>query len=149
MRYQAEETIHNFPFWSGAKDTIAELTYDEMNSLEQLIEEIFDGGDELPTDTEINDFVWFERDTIAQHLGYDDFDELMHRNDEPNLPTELTVDAIIDIDEDWEDFGKDDKLSAIDNYLYEEYEECAEDFDWEEDDCFNVHIYNIKWDTTE
>ena len=41
MRYQVEETIHNFPFWSGAKDTIEELTYDEMNSLEQLIEEVF------------------------------------------------------------------------------------------------------------
>ena len=82
MKYQVEESIHNFEFWSGAKDTIEELTHDEMNKLEELIEEIFDNGDELPTDTEINDFVWFERDTIAQHLGYDDFDELMHRNDE-------------------------------------------------------------------
>ena len=75
MRYQAEESIHNFQFWSGAKDTIAELTYDEMDSLEQLIEEIFYG--ELPTDTQINDFVWFERDVIAEHLGYEDFDALM------------------------------------------------------------------------
>lgn len=143
MRYQVEDNIYNFPFWSGAKDTIAELTMDEMQSLENLIDEIF--YDQLPTDTEINDFVWFERDTIAQHLGYDDFDELMHRNDEPNFPTELTVDAVIDIDVDWEDYDEDDKYSAIDNYLCEEYEEGATSFEWEEDEHFNVHIYNIEW----
>ena len=143
MRYQVEDNIHNFPFWSGAKDTIAELTIEEMNSLEALIEEIF--YDELPTDTQINDFVWFERDTIAQHLGYDDFDELMHRNDESNLPTELTVDAVIDIDEDWEDYDEDEKEPAIDNYLWETYEECVGSFEWEEDEHCNIHIYNIEW----
>ena len=118
---------------------------DEINSLEELIEEMFGYGDELPTDTEINDFVWFERDTIAQHLGYDDFDELMHRNDEPNLPKELTVDAVIDIDEDWAELDKDDKDAAIDNYLYDNHDECVLSFEWEEDEHFNVHIYNIEW----
>ena len=148
MRYQVEENIHNFQFWSGAKDTIAELTYDEMNSLEQLIEEIFDGRDELPTDTDINDFVWFERDTIAQHLGYDDFDELMHRNDEPNLPTELTVDGY-DISGDWEELDEDEKLDAISDYLSNEYEYCHDGFEYEEDENCNVQISNIKWDTTD
>lgn len=147
MRYQAEETIHNFPFWSGAKDTIAELTHNEMNSLEQLIEEVLYDGVELPTDTEINDFVWFERDTIAQHLGYEDFDELMHRNDEPNLPTELTVDGY-DISGDWEELDEDEKLDAISDYLSDEYEYCHDGFEYKEDDCCNVHISNIKWDTT-
>ena len=108
---------------------------DEMQSLENLIDEIF--YDELPTDTEINDFVWFERDTIAQHLGYDDFDELMHRNDEPI--TELTVDAVINIDEDWAELDKDDKDAAIDNYLYDNYDECVTSFEWEEDEHF------IEW----
>lgn len=148
MRYQVEETIHNFPFWSGAKDTIEELTYDEMNSLEQLIEEIFDGRDELPTDTEINDFVWFDRDTIAQHLGYDDFDELMHRNDEPNLPTELSVNCY-DINDCWDNLDEDEKLDEISDYLSNEYEYCHDGFVYEEDENCNVHISNIKWDTTD
>ena len=148
MRYQAEENIHNFPFWSGAKDTIAELTYDEMNSLEQLIEEMFDGRDELPTDTEINDFVWFDRDTIAQHLGYDDFDELMHRYDEPNLPTELSVDCY-DIDDDWDELNEYEKSDAISDYLSDEYEYCHKGFEFEETEGGDVNINNIKWDTTE
>jgi hypothetical protein len=146
MRYQVEDNIHNFPFWSGAKDTIAELTSDEMDSLEQLIEEVFDNGVELPTDTEINDFVWFERDTIAQHLGYDDFDELMHRNDEPNLPTELFVDYN-DISEDWEELDEDEKVDIISDYLSDEYGFCHDGFDYEELD--SIRIYNIEWDTTE
>ena len=29
-------------------------------------------------DTELNDFFWFERDLIAEWLGYEDYDELMH-----------------------------------------------------------------------
>ena len=146
MRYQVEDNIHNFPFWSGAKDTIAELTIGEMNSLEQLIEDVF--CDELPTDTEINDFVWFDRDTIAQHLGYEDFEELMHRNDEPNLPTELTVDGY-DINGDWEELDEDEKLDAISDYLSDEYEYCHDGFEYEEDENHNVQISNIKWDTTE
>ena len=28
-------------------------------------------------DVELNDFFWFERDTIAEWLGYEDYDELM------------------------------------------------------------------------
>ena len=144
MRYQVEENIHNFPFWSGAKDTIAELTYDEMNSLEQLIEEIFDGRDELPTDTEINDFVWFERDTIAQHLGYEDFEELMHRN---NLPKEIFIDYD-KLDIDWEEPDEDEILDAISDYLSDEYGFCHDGFEYK-DTGSCIHITNIKWDTTE
>lgn len=146
MRYQVEDNIHNFPFWSGAKDTIAELTIGEMNSLEQLIEDIF--CDELPTDTEINDFVWFERDTIAQHLGYDDFEELMHRYDEPELPTELLVDCY-DIDAEWYDLEEQEKSEAISDYLSDEYEYCHKGFEFEEVKDDNIHITDIKWDTTE
>ena len=28
-----------------------------------------------PTDTDINDFLWFERDQIAEYLGYEDWDD--------------------------------------------------------------------------
>lgn len=154
MKYQVEESIHNFQFWSGAEDTIAELTMDEMNSLEELIEEMLYYGDELPTDTEINDFVWFERDTIAQHLGYVDFDELMHRNDEPNLPEELFIDSC-DICKYWEELDDEEKSDMISDYLTEGYEYCHDGFVYEEGKFFNdnqyfdVYVSNIKWDTTE
>ena len=36
--------------------------------------------DDIMTETELNDFFWFKRDTIAEWLGYENFDEIMERN---------------------------------------------------------------------
>lgn len=35
-----------------------------------LLEEIF--ADTIPTETEVNDFLWFERDYIYESLGLDE-----------------------------------------------------------------------------
>ena len=61
--------------WSGAKDTLEDLSDADID----LIFDNLKGSytDELPTLTEINDFFWFERDTIAEWLGYSSYDELM------------------------------------------------------------------------
>lgn len=34
------------------------------------------------TDEDINDFLWFERDAIAEHLGYKDWEEYEYGKDE-------------------------------------------------------------------
>ncbi len=74
MKIYTEDSIRNFNFWSGAKDTVEDLTWEDFNILEPMIEEMFDGE---CSDTDLNDFFWFERDTIAEWLGYEDYDELM------------------------------------------------------------------------
>ena len=62
--------------WSGARDTLDELTMDETETLMHILEQ-----DPYTWDlTELNDFVWFERDTIAKWLGYEDFEAIMRRN---------------------------------------------------------------------
>ena len=72
MEYKVECDLEQFDAWSGGKDTLDVLidkgVCDEVQS---LIEEMF--CDETPTETTINDFLWFERDTIARHLGYEDW----------------------------------------------------------------------------
>lgn len=79
MKIYKEENLRNFEFWSGAKDRVKYLTDDELDQIEAILEDAYpDGMDE----TEINDLFWFEEDTIAEWLGYDDFEELMHRDDE-------------------------------------------------------------------
>ena len=77
MKYYTEKSLNNFEFWSGAKDTVEELTWNEIEQIESMLEDYF--CDEKLSDTKINDFFWFERDTIAQWLGYSSFDELMKR----------------------------------------------------------------------
>lgn len=62
--------------WSGARDTIADLTVDEVKTVLDILEET---AYEPMSLTEVNDFFWFERDTIAEWLGYEDYEEIMYR----------------------------------------------------------------------
>lgn len=68
MTYTQEFDIDNFPFWAGAKDVIAEVKkHNKMDELQSFIEDYF--ADQTPTKTQINDFVWFQRDFIFSNLG--------------------------------------------------------------------------------
>lgn len=79
MKIYKDESLTGFEFWSGAKDTVKYLTEDELETIENILEEQHpDGMDE----TELNDFFWFEDDTIAEWLGYEDFEAIMNRNDD-------------------------------------------------------------------
>jgi len=77
MDYIVNENLRDFEFWSGARDRVKYLTDEELDSLEPFVEEMF--GEELPTDTAINDLFWFDKDIIAQYLGYDSFEEIIMR----------------------------------------------------------------------
>lgn len=79
MKLYKEESISNFEFWSGAKDTAKYLTDKEFNTIESMLEDLYpEGMDE----TQLNDFFWFEDDTIAKWLGYSSFEEIMERDEE-------------------------------------------------------------------
>ena len=70
MEIYKEESLANFEFWSGAKDT-AERIWEEkgvagFDTIEQILEDMYpEGMDE----TEINDLFWFEPETIYEWLG--------------------------------------------------------------------------------
>ena len=75
MKIWSDDSIHNFNFWSGARDTVDDLFDSDFDILEPILEEYFNGEVE---DVDLNDFFWFERDTIASWLGYENYEELMH-----------------------------------------------------------------------
>lgn len=76
MKIYTEKSLNDFDFWSGAKGTVKYLTEDEINQIENILEDCFPEG---MSETEINDFFWFENDTIAEWLGYSSFDDIMYR----------------------------------------------------------------------
>ena len=83
MEYKVETSLERFPAWSGGKDTLETLIEKgDCDSVERLIEEIYADRGETPTETEINDFLWFERDFIAEHLGFRSWDEYEYGEDE-------------------------------------------------------------------
>lgn len=60
--------------WSGAIDTLNRIEDEGMEEeLMDFLEEVFNG--ETPTDTEVNDFLWFEDEYIFETLGIEDEEE--------------------------------------------------------------------------
>lgn len=84
MKVIEETSLKDFEFWGGAVNTVKYLTDDELDAIEESLEELYpDGMDK----TEINDYFWFDDDTIAEWLGYPDFEALMdeRKEDAPDL----------------------------------------------------------------
>lgn len=81
MIYSKDFSVDSFEFWSGGKDTVDDVRRAEkMDELQELIEEQF--SDRIPSDTEINDFVWFERGYIYSQLGLDENGKLPEDEEE-------------------------------------------------------------------
>ena len=61
--------------WSGARQTLDDIRNADLEEeFMQYLDEMF-GADEVG-DTELNDFIWFERDTIYDYLGLDENGEI-------------------------------------------------------------------------
>ena len=75
--YKEVNNRYDFDFWSGAKDTVKYLTDQEIETIFDLLDDC-DSGDGM-SETAVNDFFWFEDDTIAQWLGWTDFETLMEK----------------------------------------------------------------------
>ena len=60
--------------WSGAIDTLNTIEEHGMeNEFMSYLEDIF--YNEIPTMTEVNDFIWFEDETIFEDLGIEEEEE--------------------------------------------------------------------------
>ena len=53
--------------WSGAIDTLE--TIEENEKEEELMTLLENTFEDVPTDTEVNDFLWFDDDFIFEELG--------------------------------------------------------------------------------
>jgi len=74
MQFKTEKNLTEFNFWSGAKDH--DFTYNELNELETLIEDLFT---ETLTETKINDLFWFEEQLLCEIIGIDYENDYLNR----------------------------------------------------------------------
>lgn len=83
MEYKVDCSLDRFDAWSDGKDTLDVLiekgVCDEVENF--IMDCLID-----PTETEINDFLWFERDQIAAYLGYEDWDTFENGEEEEDEP---------------------------------------------------------------
>ena len=72
MEYKVEiNSLENFKAWSGGLETLNTVRERcGVDTLTVICEDIFSG--DIPTETTINDWLWFDSDFIYQALGYDD-----------------------------------------------------------------------------
>lgn len=73
MTVYKEINLCDFEFWSGARDITQYLTDEDFEVIESILLDLYPNG---ISETELNDLFWFEPDTIADWLGYNNFEEL-------------------------------------------------------------------------
>ena len=63
--------------WSGAKDTLEDIiSAEKEEEFMQYLDMVFSDREEIE-DTELNDYIWFERDYIYEALGLDENGKLI------------------------------------------------------------------------
>lgn len=103
--------------WSGARDTIASMSVEEVQTVLDILEE--SAGEEGESLTSVNDFFWFERDTIAEWLGFPSW-EKFERGDSFGIE-ELDSDELEEVRERYAIENERDADSVSDSELFEEY----------------------------
>ena len=89
--------------WSGAIDTIADIqNANKENEFMDFLEMVF--CDDVPTDTEVNDFIWFERDYIYENVGLTENGNLPEDEMEETLNESIES---LELEDDFEDFCND------------------------------------------
>lgn len=112
--------------WSGAIDTVTDIqNANKENEFMDFLEMVF--CDDVPTDTEVNDFIWFERDYIYEHIGLTEDGNLPEDEMEETLNESIES---LELENDFEDFCNDcdtcicnDICSTVDDCkaMFEDY----------------------------
>lgn len=67
--------------WSGALDTLEDIeNADKEDEVIDMLESVF--FDKTPSITEINDFLWHEREVVYDYLGLDENGELPQEDED-------------------------------------------------------------------
>lgn len=74
-------SLEYFEAWSGGKDTLNDIiAANKIAELDCMFEELF--SDSIPTETQVNDWLWFDREYIYENLGLDENGQLPEDEDE-------------------------------------------------------------------
>ena len=65
MRVYSEMSLTSFEFWAGAKENAKMLTYEEIEQVGCVLEDIY----EEIEDTTINDLFWFDFSWVCESIG--------------------------------------------------------------------------------
>lgn len=116
-------SMEEFPAWSGGKQNLDKvIEAGRIDELDSLVEELY--SDSIPTETELNDFLWF---------GLDEIDEFKHLWDTENwvLQSEEDGEVVYFVSADEMPTEDADKAAHFDS------EEAADEA--------RINIADVKW----
>lgn len=114
MRIYNELDLNTFEAWSGAVSTLERIQREgKCEALEAILEELFpDGMDE----TELNDLLWFEPDTVFEWVG-------LRTETQINDEIQEKKDRLDEIEAELEEYANDEDVTP------EELEEYKSDYE--------------------
>ena len=127
--------------WSGAVDTIADIqNANKETEFMNFLEMVF--CDEVPTDTAVNDFIWFERDYIYESLGMTENGELIEDKLEETLND--SINSLI-VSDNFEEFCGDCE-ECIFNAIYSAMIECEALFEDYKNQVVTIDDIKETWE---
>ena len=129
--------------WSGAVDTIADIqNANKEDEFMNFLEAVF--CDEVPTDTEVNDFIWHDRDYIYESLGLTENGELIEETMAKALND--SIDSLI-VSDDFDEFcGDCDCEKCICNEICRSLADCEALFEDYKNQVITIDDIKETWE---
>ena len=103
MTITYELDLNSFQAWSGAKETLERIQREgKCAELENILEELYPDG---MTETELNDLLWFEPETVYEWLG-------IRSEGQIEKEIEEAEEELAEVQSNLEDDLDDDELTA-------------------------------------
>ena len=112
MTITYELDLNSFEAWSGAKDTLERIQREgKCEALENILEELYPDG---MTETELNDLLWFEPETVYEWLGIRSEGQIEKEIEEAEAELEDKIsDMEFDLDDD---LTEEERKDIIESY---------------------------------
>ena len=112
MTITDELDLNSFQAWSGAKDTLERIQREgKCAELENILEELYPDG---MTETELNDLLWFEPETVYEWLGIRSEGQIKEEIEEAEAELEEKLsDLEFDLDDD---LTEEERKDIIESY---------------------------------
>ena len=112
MTITYELDLNNFKAWSGAVDTLERIQREgKCAELENILEELYPDG---MTETELNDLLWFEPETVYEWLGIRSEGQIEKEIEEAEAELEEKLsDLEFDLDDD---LTEEERKDIIESY---------------------------------
>lgn len=103
MMIKSDISLENFEAWNGAVDTLNRIINEnKCDELESMLEDLYPEG---MTDTQLNDLLWFESDTVFEWLGIRTYDQIKEELEEKKA-------ELKDLQSDYEFDTSDEDMTA-------------------------------------